>query len=423
MNKIKDRLICLAMSLITSGIMLSPFPALAADESVKIGFNYPETGPYAKQGLDQRRAAELAAGEINASGGILGKKVQLLFKDSQSNTKTAKQNAIDLFDKDGVAMLFGGVSSGEAIANGKVAKQKNKLFFGTLGSSTEITGEEGHKFIFRDYFDSYMSAKVLSNYLNKNFAGKKFFYIASDYSWGWTTEDVFRKFTNTTDKNEHKGLLTKLGSTDYKEALQVAKESNAAVLVMVLFGRDMEIALKQADEMGLKKTMQLVFPSITLDAVEGVGAEVAEGIVGAKYWTWQVPYQFNYPKGKAFVENFGEKYHKRPSMAAAPAYVILHQYKEAVELAKSFDTNAVIKALEGHKYTGLKDEQQWRAWDHQSIGTVYAVKCKPAAEVRKDKFKQDFFEIITSMKGEDAAINFKEWSENRAKVGMPATLE
>lgn len=397
--------------------------ALAADEIVKIGLNYPETGPYAKQGLDQKRASEIAVEEINSAGGILGKKVQLVYRDTKSNAKIAKENAIELYDKEGVPMIYGGSSSAVAIATGKVAKLKNKLFFGTLTYSTETTGEEANKNVFRECYDSYMAAKVLSDYMNKNLAGKKYMYITSDYSWGWTTEDAFRKFTKTTDKNEHKGLLTKLGSDDFKKVLEIAKENKPEVLVLVLFGKDMEIGIKQAYEMGLKKTMQIIVPNLTLDMAQGAGPEAMEGVIGAKPWIWNVPTKYNYPKGIAYVKKYEEKFKRYPTTSGASAYVILHQYKEAVERAKSFDTKAVVKALEGHKYTGLKDEQYWREFDHQSVQTVYAVKCKPAAEVKKDQYQQDYFEIINVMKGDDAAIGLKEWSDIRTKVGMPIALE
>jgi len=397
--------------------------ATAADGIVKIGLSYPETGPYAKQGLDQKRASDIAVEEINAAGGIMGKKIQLVYRDTKSNAKIAKENAIELFDKEGVPMIYGGSSSAVAIASGKVAKLKNKLFFGTLTYSTETTGEEANKNIFRECYDSYMAAKVLSDYMNKTLSGKKYMYITSDYSWGWTTEDAFRKFTKTTDKNQHKGLLTKLGSDDFKKVLEIVKDNKPEVLVLVLFGKDMEIGIKQAYEMGLKKTMQIIVPNLTLDMAQGAGPEAMEGVIGAVPWSWSVPGKYNYPKGIAYVNKYAERFKRYPTTSGVSAYVILHQYKEAVERAKSFDTKAVIKALEGHKYTGMKDEQYWREFDHQSVQTVYAVKCKPAAEVKKDQYQQDYFEIINVMKGDDAAIGLKEWSEIRSKVGMPIALE
>jgi ABC-type branched-subunit amino acid transport system substrate-binding protein len=395
----------------------------ATQEQVKIGLNYPETGPYAKQGLDQRRAADLAVDEINASGGILGKKVQLVYRDTKSNAKVARGNAVELFDKEGVPMIFGGSSSAVAIATGEVALQKNRLFFGTLTYSTETTGEYGHRHIFRECYDAYATGKVLSEYLKKNFAGRKYFYITANYTWGWTTESVLRGFTDTKDTQAHPEVLTELGAKDFKEALKEAKESGASVLVLSLFGRDMEIAVRQADEMGLKNRMQIIVPSMNDDMAQGAGPEAMEGIIGTLPWIYTVPATYNYPKGIAFVEKFESRYQRYPTTSGASAYVIMHQYREAVERAKTFETKAVIRALEGHRYTGVKDQQQWRAWDHQSVQTVYAVKCKPAVEVKKSRYQQDFFTIINVMKGEEAAVDRTEWTEIRDMVGMKPELD
>ncbi len=415
-------LVCViaAIGLIFSGAL---YCTVTASDVIKIGLNYPETGPYSKQGLDQRRAADMAAEEINAAGGILGKKIQLVYRDTKSVPKIARENAIELYDKEGVPMIFGGSSSAVIVAVGKVAKDKKRLAFGTLTYATEVTGEEGHKFIFRECYDSGMGARVISDYLKKNFGGKKYFYITSDYNWGWTTEDAFRKYTDTTDKVVNKGVLTKLGTTDFKGPLTLAQESNPDVLILVQFGKDMEIALKQAYEMGLKNKMQIVVPNLTEDMAEGAGPEAMEGVLGTLPWSWKIPLDKGYKKGVDFVKKFDEKYKRYPNTSGASAYVILHQYKEAVERAKTFDTTEVIKALEGHKYIGLKDEQYWRAFDHQSVQTVYAVRGKKADVVKKDKYQLDYFEIINEMPGEKAAISFEEWSEARAKVGLPPKLD
>ena len=395
----------------------------AAQGMVKIGLNYPETGPYAKQGLDQKRAADLAVDEINASGGILGKKVELVYRDTKSNPKVATANAVELFDKDGVPMILGGASSAVAIATGDVALHKNRLFFGTLTYSTETTGEYGHRHIFRECYDSYFAAKVLADYLQKNFHGKKYFYITANYTWGWTTESVLRSFTDTKDTTAYPEVLTPLGATDFREALAQARNSKAQVLVLSLFGRDMEIAVKQAYEMGLKKQMQIIVPNLNDDMAQGAGPEAMEGVIGTLPWVWNIPFKEKYPAGMAFVKKFEARYHRYPTTSGASAYVILHEYRSAVERAGTFATKAVIKALEGHKYVGVKDEQYWRPWDHQSIQTVYAVKCKPAAEVRKSKYQQDYFTIINSMKGDEAAVDYDEWRSIRDMVGMKPALE
>ena len=390
---------------------------------VKIGLNYPETGPYAKQGLDQKRAAEIAVEEINGSGGILGKKVQLVLRDTKSNAKIAKGNATELYDVEGVPMILGGSSSAVAIATGEVALQKDRLCFATLSYSTETTGEYGHRHIFRECLDAYFAGKVMADVLNKNFKGKKYFYITANYTWGWTTESVLRSFTNTKDTVKYPEVLTELGAKDFKAALLEAKASGAEVLVLSLFGRDMEIAVKQADEMGLKNRMQIIVPQMNEDMAQGAGPEAMEGIIGATPWTWSVPFTYNYPRGIAFVKKFEDRFSRYPTTSGASAYVILHEYRAAVERAKTFNTKAVITELEGRKYVGLKDEQYWRKFDHQSVQTVYAVRVKPAAEVKKSKYQMDYFDIIATMKGDEAAVDFKEWSEIRDMVNMKPELE
>jgi branched-chain amino acid transport system substrate-binding protein len=402
---------------------LLPAVLWAADDLVKIGLSYPETGPYAKQGLDQRRAADIAVEEINAAGGILGKRVQLVYRDTKSNAKVAKANATELYENEGVPMIMGGSSSAVAIATGEVALAKNRLFFGTLTYSTETTGEYGHKHIFRECYDSYFAAKVLADYLKKNFSGKKYFYITADYTWGWTTESVLRAFTNTRDTEAYPEVLTKLGATDFSRALAQARDSGAQVLVLSLFGRDMEIAVKQAYEMGLKRRMQIIVPNLNDDMAQGAGPEAMEGVIGTLPWLWNLPFKYNYPRGVAFVEKFESRYQRYPTTSGASAYVILHEYKAAVERARSFQTKEVIKALEGHRYVGLKDEQYWRSWDHQSVQTVYAVKCKPAAEVKKSRYQQDYFEVINTVMGDEAAVDFKERSSIRDMVGMKPNLQ
>ena len=393
---------------------------------VKIGLNYPKTGPYSLQGSAQLDAANMAVQEINSGGGILGKNIELVIRDSESKADVAKKNVEELIDKQGCTMIFGGSASSVAIAGGKAAKSRGKLYFGTLTYSNATTMEEGHKYMFRECYNAWMGAKVLSDYLRANYSNKKYFYVVADYTWGWTTEESLRTFSLTLSRKRHKKVLTPFpGATDedFKKALTKAENSRSDVLVLVLFGKDMSRALTLATEMGLKKKMAIVVPNLTLGMALSAGPKVMEGVVGALPWCWKVPYVYGYQKGIKFVEKFAKKYDLYPSTSAASAYTILYQYKEAVERAGTFETKAVINALEGHKFISLKDEQIWRKFDHQCMQTVYAVKCKPEKEVSKDKFRQDYFEIMTKMPGKEAAITQERWTELRKKAGKPEELE
>jgi ABC-type branched-subunit amino acid transport system substrate-binding protein len=182
-------------------------------------------------------------------------------------------------------------------------------------------------------------------------------------------------------------------------------------------------AIRQATSMGLKSSCQIVVPNLTLGMAEGGGPKVMEGVVGALPWCWQVPYKYNYPTGKAFVESYAAKHNRYPSTSGASAYTIMHEYKDAVQRAGSFTGAKVVAALEGHTYQLLKDPQTWRDFDHQSVQTVYAVKCKPQAEVLKDQYKQDYFEIMSSLPGDQAVISKAEWENVRRTNNLALELE
>ncbi|MGA1823373.1 MAG: substrate-binding protein [bacterium] len=415
-----------AFVIIIATIIFSVSCVSSVYAKIKIGLNYPKTGPYAVQGLDQLRAAQMAVDEINAGGGILGEQIELAIRDSQSKTDVTKANVTELIEKEGVKMVFGGSSSGVAIAAGDICQEKGVLFFGTLTYSTATTGPNGHRHTFRECYDSWMAAKALGSYLNENFKGGKYFYITADYTWGWTTEESFRKLTNTLDTSKHPQVKTKFPGAqeaDFRAALEQAKKVEPDVLVLVLFGYDMSTAAKLATEMGLKEMTQIVVPNITLGMAESAGPEVMEGIIGALPWCWNVPYSYNYAKGKEFIEKYSAKHSRYPSTSGASAYTILHEYKAAVERAKSFESAKVIKALEGHEYQLLKDPQIWRDFDHQSVQTVYAVKCKPAALVKQDKYGLDYFKILSKTLGSEAAISQSEWITARQKAQKAAQLE
>lgn len=399
-----------------------------AEEMVHIGLNYPETGAYHVQGLDQLRAANLAVEEINGAGGILGKEVKLIVRDSMSMVDVTYKNVTELIENENASMVFGGAASNVALAAADVCRRKGVIFFGTLTYSTATTGAEGSKYTFRECYNSWMGAKTLASYLNDHFpaANRKYFYITADYTWGHTTEASMRHFTGTEDRADHKRITTPFpGATDkdFRKAISFAKIIDPDVLVLVLFGKDMSMAIRQATIQGLKSRMQIVVPNLTLGMAESGGPKVMEGVIGTLPWSWIVPYKYNYPGGQSFVEKFTERFGRYPSTSGASAYTILHEYKAAVERAGTLRSEDVIRELEGHTYRRLKDDQTWRVFDHQSVQTVYAVKCRPATEVLKDKYKLNYFEIIDVLPGEEAARTREEWNSARVKADRPLHLD
>ena len=145
--------------------------AFAADP-IYLGLNLPRTGQYAQEGLMQMRGALLAVDELNQAGGVLGRPLQLLERDSASNPERARRN-VDELANEGARMLFGGASSAVAIAAGQRARERGLLYFGTLTYSNDTTGAAGHRYMFRESYNAWMAARVLSAQLQKQFAGKR----------------------------------------------------------------------------------------------------------------------------------------------------------------------------------------------------------------------------------------------------------
>ena len=396
-----------------------------AAEPITLGLNYPRTGPYKEEGLAQMRGALLAIDELNAKGGVLGRPLRLESRDTASRPEKAVKNVNSLADQ-GAAMLFGGASSAVAIAAGKRAKEHGLLYFGTLTYSNDTTGKDGQRYLFRECNNAWMSARALGQYLSKTQPDSRYFYVTADYTWGLTTESSLRQTTGSTDTARHPGVkvpFPRARQRDFQEALQQAAQSQAQVLVLVLFGEDLVDAMRIADSLGLTGKLQIVAPNLTQAMVEQAGPLLMQGVIGTEPWTWRVPEREDSAAGKAFVEQFSQRFGVYPSSSAASAYSIVRQWADAAKRANSLDSEALIKALEGHRYRLLKGEQQWRAFDHQNVQSVYVVKVKPRNEVMKDRLKQDYFDIVHQLDGEQAAPSLAEWQAERRAAGKPTTLQ
>ncbi|MCP8464511.1 ABC transporter substrate-binding protein [Pseudomonas sp. ZM23] len=415
------------MRFLTAALSLvAAFSCLAqAAEPITLGLNYPRTGSYKEEGLAQMRGALLAIDEINAHGGVLGRPLRLVSKDTASRPEKAVRN-VDELAAEGAAMLFGGASSAVAIAAGQRAAEKKLLYFGTLTYSNDTTGKDGQRYMFRECNSAWMSARALGQYLNRTLPDKRYFYITANYTWGLTTESSLRQYTGTQDIARHPSIKVPFPGarlSDYRDALSQAAASKADVLVLALFGEDLVHAMRIADELGVTRDHQIIAPNLTQSMVELAGPGLMQGVIGTEPWTWRVPEREGSARGQAFVRDFAERYGVYPASSSASAYSIVYQWADAAKRSGSLDSEALIKALEGHRYSLLKGEQQWRAFDHQNVQSVYVVKVKPREDVLRDRLHQDYFEIIERMDGKEAAPSLAEWQAERSAAGKPLTLQ
>lgn len=403
--------------LLLSCLLLAGLGNLAQAEHIKIGLNYPRTGNYKDEGLELRRGALLAVDEINQAGGVLGKPLELLSKNTSSQADKAVSN-VDYFANQDARMVFGGATSEEAIAAGQRARERGLLYFATLSYANEVTGQAGHRYLFRESNSAWMSARVLGEYLSWHMPRQRYHYIIVDDAWGRSMENALRLATNSTDRARHGRTALPSGLVrreQYLAALNKAARSEADILVLVLLGENLQRSMRMVHNMGLKQRTQIIVPNLTKSVVQQAGPLVMEGVIGTEAWTWNLPSQDNIAQGQQFVERYISDYQEYPGSTSASAYSIVRQWADAVQRTQSLDSERLISTLEDHSYQLLKGQQQWRAFDHQNVQSIYAVRVRKRDDVMLDPFKQHYFDIIHHMDGDQAAPSQDEWQQERGE--------
>nr|WP_160090261.1 ABC transporter substrate-binding protein [Pseudomonas sp. 9AZ] len=364
-----------------------------AAEPIVIGLSYPKSGVHKWEGLSQMRGALMATEEINAEGGLLGRPLELQSRDSAGRAEKAIGNVDALADR-GAVMIVGGATSAEAIAAGRKAKERGLPYFTPLAYANEVTSRYGHEYLFREGPSARMANNVLMEYLDSQMPNKRFFIITSDDAIPNARVDSLVAASRSGDVADPK---------HYRAALKAAAESNAQVLVLMLYGENVTDAMRIVDTLRLKERMTIVVPNLSHEVVVQAGPSLMEGVIGSDSWTWRTPQREHNERGQAFVDAFVKQYGEYPSSAVAATYGSVRQWADAVSRASTTNAPAVIRALEGHSYRLLKDDQVWRALDHQNVQSMSVVRVRKRAEVMRDALKQDYFEELYWMEGEVAA--------------------
>ncbi|MFY0311698.1 ABC transporter substrate-binding protein [Leisingera sp. D0M16] len=363
--------------------------------TVTLGFNVPQTGPYADEGADELRAYELAVEHLNGGGdggmmntfsskalqgnGILGKKVEYVTGDTQTKSDAARASAKSMIEKDGAVMITGGSSSGVAIAVQGLCQEAGVIFMAGLTHSNDTTGKDKKANGFRHFFNGYMSGAALAPVL-KNLYGtdRTAYHLTADYTWGWTQEESIAAATEALGWQTVNKVRTPLAATDFSSYIAPVLNSGADVLVLNHYGGNMVNSLTNAVQFGLRdkvvngKNFEIVVPLYSRLMAKGAGENV-KGIHGSTNWHWTLQDEGS----KAFVKSFGTKYGFPPSQAAHTCYVQTMLYADAVERAGSFNPCAVVEALEGFEFDGMGNGPTlYRAEDHQCFKDVLVVRGK-----------------------------------------------
>ena len=361
--------------------------AYAADP-IKIGVVTPLSGTYAGIGQQVKWGLELATKEVNATGGIMGRQVELTFEDEEANPSVAVQKADKLFQVGKVDFLTGTVNSGSTLAVGQVAERAGKLIATTVSFADSITGEKCSPNVYRVNARAGQQSAALAVWLSKERPKAQVFYLGPDYEMGRSTVAAFKSSAEKVGASSTGEIFAPLDSKDYTQYFGQLRAAKPQVLYTSVAGNDTVRLFTQLQEFGLLNNLTVVGASGTVTA-QNIGAigKAAEGFVTGVGYSAEI----DTPENKKFVAAFRAANKADPDLYGADSYGMVYAYKAAVEKAKSTDTDKVRAAFADLKWSTPQGEKTLRAGDHQAVQTMYVVR------VTGGKFK-----IVSQVKGEDA---------------------
>ena len=310
-------------------------------DTVKIGFLNSLSGTMAISEQTVRDALDLAAEEINADGGVLGKQLEIVAEDGASEPTVFAEKAEKLISSDCVAAVFGGWTSSSRKAMLPVFEAKDSLLFYPV----QYEGLEASPNIF--YTGATTNQQILPgmDYLKEQ--GKaKVFLVGSDYVFPRTANKEIVAWAGANDVEIVGEEYAPLGHTDFATIVNKLKGSGADAVFNTLNGDSNVAFFKEYKNVGLAaETLPVVSVSIAEEEVGGIGID---NIVG-QLTAWNYYQTVDSPENSTFVEAFKAKFgdDRVTSDPMEAAYTSLYLWKGMVEKAESFDVAAVQEAAGG----------------------------------------------------------------------------
>ena len=384
-----------------AALAVSPFRInllQAQEANIKIGFPVPLTGPYGAEAQDQVRAAQLAIAQFNDAGGLNGRKAELVVRDDKLNPGEAATRTLELVEKEKVNFVVGSLSAAVQLAINNVTKERGIIFNSISQSDAINEASDFSKYTFHEALNPHMTAGAVGRYAFPKF-GKKVAFLTADYAYG---HEMVRGFIDVGKEFNIENLgdiRHPIGTTDFSTLLPRLQALKPDILCICNFGRDQQIAMKQATDFGVKKTIQVIAPLLSHASRIAAGPQAFEGVIGGCSFYWGIEDQF--ASTKAFNDAFRKMYDgKLPTDYGALGYGGVRAVLAAVKNAGSVDTDKVIAALEALKYDFYKGPQYYRKCDHQSVQSVLVIQSKS-----KDmKNESDVFEVISTDEPNEANL-------------------
>ena len=387
------------MKRVFSGVLaavlaLAATTAMAQDKPpLKLGGLLDMSGLYADiTGPGSEMAAKMAAEDFG--GEVLGRKIEILAADHLNKADLAASLARDMFDNQGVEMIYDVAASATALAAAEVAKQRNKIIMFSGPGSIRLSNEACGPYTVHYVFDTFAQANVTGLAAVKS-GLDSWFFLTADYAFG---QDLEKDTTNVVLKSGGKVLGSvrhPLNTSDFSSYLLQAQASKAKVIGLANAGGDTINAIKQGAEFGIMKSGQKMSPLLAfVTDVDGVGLPTAQGLLLAEAFYWDLN-----DDTRAFSKRFMERVKRPPTSAQAGVYSSVLHYLQAVKAAGTTDSAAVMKIMKDTPINDMFAKNGHIREDGRMVHDMYLFEVKKPSESRG---RWDDYKLLATVPGDQA---------------------
>jgi branched-chain amino acid transport system substrate-binding protein len=341
--------------------------AQAAD-TIRIGWTADMPGVGATFYASQKKAVEMFIEETNAAGGVLGKKLELVIRDSKLKPDVGATMARELILSEKCEFLIGPTSSGVALAVTKVAKEFKKIVYFHTSNSEKLTTTDYQPYMFQVVPNTGIEGRGITMFLSKK-DYKRYSFIGPDYAYAHSQWDSFKENLGKLkpDAEILEAVWTKLGETNYAPYIPTLMAKKPEVIYTNLWGGGLSSFIKQAKPYGLFKNASIT-SLYDLDMLRATGADMPEGLLGYSRCPF---YAVNSLDMQVFSEKYYKKYNEWPSDWACMAYDGLIALTTAIKKANSAKSEDVVKVLGGLRFESLRGARYLREEDHMANVGLY----------------------------------------------------
>jgi branched-chain amino acid transport system substrate-binding protein len=330
-----------------AAIALALSTAASAQETVKIGVVQPLTGPVAYDGTIYANTVRMLVDDMNARGGVLGKKIELVVEDGACNPAQSVNAAEKLVTRDRVVALLGAFCSTSTAAMMEVARKHKIPHVTGISTAAQLT-EQNNPYFFRAVATTPMLGAAFGGELPAAVKGKRFAFLVINDDWGRTMVSSYPKSIERAGGTIVGTEFFQSSELQFLSHITKLKATNPDAIILAANTQHAVALSKQIREMGI--TAPLIGEgSWTSDSYLKLAGPAAEGVYGLVEYV----YTIRNPVNEAFVKMSRDKLKENPSKFAGAAHNGIHIVVDAIRRAGAADPEKIRTALTQTNYNGL----------------------------------------------------------------------